>query len=48
VATLYEGIAQQGLGYERNFTGNGLTAGLYTCRFISAGKTITQRLVLNK
>jgi hypothetical protein len=48
VATLYEGVAQQGQVYERTFNGAGLTAGLYTCRFISAGKTVTQRLVLNK
>ncbi|MBO0357613.1 T9SS type A sorting domain-containing protein [Hymenobacter sp. BT186] len=48
VATLYEGIAQQGQVYERTFNGAGLTAGLYTCRFISAGKTVTQRLILSK
>jgi hypothetical protein len=47
VATLYEGIAQQGEVYERTFNGAGLTAGLYTCRFTSAGKTVTQRLVLS-
>jgi hypothetical protein len=46
VATLYDGVAEQGQVYERTLGGTRLPAGLYTCRFTQQGKTVTQRLVL--
>jgi N-acetylneuraminic acid mutarotase len=46
VATLYDGVAEQGQVYERTLKGTALPAGLYTCRFTQLGKTVTQRLVL--
>jgi hypothetical protein len=46
VATLYNGVAEQGQRYERTLGGANLPAGLYTCRFTQQGKTVTQRVVL--
>jgi hypothetical protein len=46
VATLYNGVAEQGQLYERTLGGANLPAGLYTCRFTQQGKTVTQRVVL--
>jgi hypothetical protein len=46
VATLYDGLAEQGQVYERTLGGTNLPAGLYTCRFIQQGQTVTQRVVL--
>jgi hypothetical protein len=46
VATLYDGVAEQGQVYERTLEGTRLPAGLYTCRFTQQGKIVTQRLVL--
>jgi hypothetical protein len=46
VATLYSGVAEQGHVYERTLGGTRLPAGLYTCRFVQQGKTVTQRVVL--
>jgi hypothetical protein len=46
VATLYNGVAEQGQVYERTLGGTRLPAGLYTCRFTQQGQTVTQRVVL--
>jgi hypothetical protein len=46
VATLYNGVAEQGQVYERTLGSTHLPAGLYTCRFIQQGQTVTQRVVL--
>jgi hypothetical protein len=46
VATLYDGVAEQGQVYERTLGGTRLPAGLYTCRFTQQGKSVTQRVVL--
>jgi hypothetical protein len=48
VATLYDDVAQAGQRYERTLGGTHLPAGIYSCRFISQGKSVTQRLVLTK
>ncbi|TGD79876.1 cellulose binding domain-containing protein [Hymenobacter wooponensis] len=48
VATLYEGTATAGQVVEQTLNGANLPAGLYTCRLISQGKSITQHLVLTK
>ncbi|WP_022826311.1 kelch repeat-containing protein [Hymenobacter norwichensis] len=48
VATLYDGVAQAGQRYERTLQGASLPAGLYTCRFLGQGKSVTQRLMLTK
>lgn len=46
VATLYNGVAEQGQVYERTLGSTRLPAGLYTCRFTQQGKSVTQRVLL--
>jgi N-acetylneuraminic acid mutarotase len=46
VATLYDGVAEQGQVYERTLGDTRLPAGLYTCRFTQQGQTVIQRVVL--
>jgi hypothetical protein len=49
VATLYSGQLQAGELVERTLSGTGLSAGLYTCRYVApGGERLTQRVVLTK
>jgi hypothetical protein len=49
VATLYSGPLQAGELVERTLSSTGLSAGLYTCRYVApGGEHLTQRVVLAK
>jgi hypothetical protein len=48
VATLYNGPVQGGEVLERALDGARLSTGLYTCRFVTDGQTLTQRVVLQR
>ncbi|MDB5236117.1 MAG: hypothetical protein JWR44_3110 [Hymenobacter sp.] len=48
VATLFEGLAEEGRDYSLTLHAEQLPTGLYLCRFLSKGHTQTQQLMVGK
>ncbi|RZK63008.1 MAG: T9SS type A sorting domain-containing protein, partial [Hymenobacter sp.] len=48
VATLYDGPVEDGRAYQLPFAAPALANGLYECRLVLAGQTLTQRLAINR
>ncbi|TDN38862.1 cellulose binding domain-containing protein [Hymenobacter sp. UV11] len=47
VATLYDGTVEDGRTYQLPFAAQSLANGLYECRLLTVGKTLTQRVAVN-
>jgi hypothetical protein len=47
VTTLYDGTVEEGRAYQLPFAAQSLANGLYQCRLVLGGKTLTQRLVVS-